>query len=61
MKINDVRVTNWQPPGEDYWRKVQTQFDEPLIEATIKMTLNWREYNELIERDGKPPTGEKPA
>lgn len=51
MKINDVRIENWTPPGFVWWRRAEDNPDEPLIEATISMKLSWREYKELLARD----------
>lgn len=51
MKITDVRITNWQPPGDKWWAAVEARPSEPLIEATISMTLSWAEYHELLERN----------
>lgn len=49
MKINDVHITNWVPPGRPYWSEVRARKDEPLIEATIKMTLSWTDYTKLLK------------
>lgn len=53
MKINDVTITNWEPPGDKWWRSVEERPSEPLIEATIAMTLSWTEYRELLARDNR--------
>lgn len=51
MKINDVHITNWQEPGGPYWDDVKQRSSEPLIEATIKMTLSWEEYEDLLNKN----------
>lgn len=51
MKINDVNITNWQPPGMKWWDNVAARPTEPLIEAVISMTLSWAEYRELLYRN----------
>lgn len=51
MKIIDVFVRNWQPPGGPWWDSVEARPDEPLIEANITMTLSWKEYQELLAKD----------
>ena len=51
MKINDVRVNNWNAPGEKWWKSVKECPSEPLIEATMTMTLSWSEYRELLDKD----------
>lgn len=48
MKIHDVHITNWQPPGGPFWDEVKERHAEPLIDATMKMTLSWDEYRALI-------------
>jgi len=53
MKIHDIKVTNWQSPGKDWWDKVQERPDEPLIEATFELGLTWNEYQKLIKDDNK--------
>jgi hypothetical protein len=50
MTINDVRINNCQPPEDKWWAGVEARPAEPLIEATISMTLSWAEYKELLER-----------
>ncbi len=50
MKINDVLINNWQAPGAEWWIGVEARPDEPLIEATMKLTLSWREYHKMIEQ-----------
>lgn len=52
MKIQSVRINNLQPPGDEWWRGVEAHPDEPLIEATISMTLSWTEYKELLANNG---------
>lgn len=56
MKINNVYIDNWQPPGEKWWASVEAKPTEPLIVATITMTLSWQEYHELLEQEDKPET-----
>lgn len=53
MKINDVHITNWEAPGDKWWDDVAKRSSEPLIEATMKMTLSWEEYKALIS-SGRP-------
>lgn len=50
FEIDDVKIDNWQPPGDQWWDAVKQQPDEPLIEATIKVTLSWNEYEELLRK-----------
>lgn len=50
MKIHNVQCHNWKPPGGPWWRDVEAKPDAPLIEATIRMTLSWNEYIELLDR-----------
>lgn len=49
MKINDVRINNWTPTDRTWWDGVEARPTEPLIEATITMTLSWDEYRELLD------------
>ena len=51
MKINDVTIENWEAPGKEWWEGVERRPDEPLIEATMKLTLSWNEYDDLIKRN----------
>ncbi len=60
MKIHHVEITNWCSPfikwwdnGAKWWAHVESRPDEPLIEATMTLTLSWREYNALIEQSNK--------
>lgn len=50
MKIHDVVIVNWIPPGESFWDYVKERHEEPLIEATIKIKLSWDEYRELLDK-----------
>lgn len=50
MKINHVLVTNWSAPGGPWWDNIKQHSSEPLIEATIQMTLSWEEYQELLDK-----------
>ena len=50
MKINDVQIINWESPGDKWWASVEARPSEPLIEATITLTLSWAEYHELLDR-----------
>jgi len=51
VKLDHIEITNWFEPGHEYWKSVQAKPSEPLIQATISMTLSWNEYHELIKRD----------
>ena len=51
MKINDARINNWQPPGDKWWAGLKARPTEPLIDATISMTLSYAEYEELLARN----------
>ena len=51
VKINDVQVTNWQEPGDAWWNNVRSKSFEPLIETTVKFTLSYKEYMELLDKD----------
>lgn len=53
MKINDVVIHNWTSP--EWWDDVAARPHEPLIEATIRMTLSNAEYQELLARDTPTP------
>jgi hypothetical protein len=57
MKIRNVLIDNWRPPGDEWWAKVAAKPDEPLIEATFFITLSWREYHSLVflERQSENP------
>lgn len=46
MTIHDVKVNNWESPR--WWKDVKVNPDEPLIEATFKMTLSWNEYHAML-------------
>lgn len=59
MKIIDVFIRNWQPPGDAWWASVEARPDEPLIEADITMTLSLKEYQELLAKDKLDREGEK--
>ena len=48
MKINDVQIANWKAPGDKWWKGVEDCPTEPLIEATMTMTLSWVEYEKLL-------------
>jgi hypothetical protein len=50
MEIHDVFIDNWTSPGNEYWDKVRKERTEPLIKATIEMTLSWNEYQELLDK-----------
>ena len=41
-------ITNWEPPGEEWWANVEEKPDEPLIEARIELTLSHSEYQQLL-------------
>lgn len=56
MKIEDVVINNWQAPGEGWWSGVEARPTEPLIDATIKLTLSWNEYRALLDRDERMET-----
>lgn len=49
MKIKNVQIENWESPGAQWWDAVAAKPDEPLIEATITLTLSHREYHELLD------------
>lgn len=51
MKINNVNINNWEPPGAAWWDSVEAKPDEPLIEATISFTLSHREYHRLLDME----------
>lgn len=51
MKINKVEILNWENPGDKWWNNVQAKPSEPLIEASMKMTLSWDEYHAMLEKD----------
>lgn len=53
MKINNIHITNWEEPGGPYWDNVKERHSEPLIEATMKLTLSWDEYETLLAEDKK--------
>lgn len=59
VNIHDVRIMNWHPPGDNWWREVEARPNEPLIEATMAMTLSWAEYRELLDKSRRD-SGEKP-
>lgn len=46
--VADIKIDNWQAPGEEWWDTVQSKPDEPLIQATIKLTCSWNEYQQLM-------------
>lgn len=50
MKVNYVHISNQQEPGDAWWDHVQENANEPLIEATMKMTLTWNEYQRLLRQ-----------
>ncbi len=50
MKVNDVEISNWYAPGDSWWEMVQQYPDSERIEATLKMTLSWNEYKDLLDR-----------
>lgn len=54
MTIRDIHVTNWEAPGGPYWDKVKERHTEPLIEATMKLTLSWDEYHAMIAKARTP-------
>jgi len=56
MTIEDVKINNWEAPGEKWWDTVQSKPTEPLIQATIRMTLSWDEYEKLLAQ-GERNTG----
>lgn len=51
MKINHVHITNHKEPGDRWWEGVASKPDEPLIEATMRLTLSPREYHRLLDMD----------
>lgn len=51
MKINFVTIDNHKEPGDQWWEGVASKPDEPLIEATIRLTLSHREYHRLLDTD----------
>lgn len=51
MKIDFVRILNCDGNGRDYFDKVEANPDEPLIKASITITLSCREYQELLSKD----------
>lgn len=51
MKINFVTIINMTIPSSEFWDGVKSRADDPLIQAHISMTLSWREYEELLERN----------
>jgi len=51
VKINDVLITNWKPPGPEWWDNVKASPDEELIETEMKLKLSWREYQALTKAD----------
>lgn len=55
MKLNDVHITNWEAPGDAWWKEKEERHSEPLIEATMNMTLTMDEYKFLCAC----PSGEK--
>lgn len=55
MTIHSVYVSNWEPPGQPWWDKVAATPEAPMIEATIKMTLSHREYEELLSQNKPLP------
>lgn len=48
MKINNVMIVNWQPPGDRFWEDAESKPDEPLLEAAMSMTLSWNEYQKIM-------------
>ncbi len=49
MTINHVQITNAiGKSGVDYWRHISADPNAQLIEATMQLTLSWREYQELL-------------
>lgn len=59
MKISEVQINNWEPPGEEWWRGVAARPDEPLIMATLTVTLSWNEYRELLRHDENSKVAKK--
>lgn len=51
MRIDDVNVLNWKPPGNEWWKTVEARPGEPLIEVQMTMMLSWDEYQEFLRRD----------
>lgn len=51
MKINNVIVDNWKPPGTPFWDKARAKPDEPLLQVTVQMTLSLNEYHTLLNQD----------
>ncbi len=62
MKIDDVNILNWEPlgnpPGSAWWDGVKERPDEPLIVASLKLTMTYREYMELCDKDQDARTAE---
>jgi hypothetical protein len=58
MKIEHVVITNWHPPGEQWWADVESKPDEPLISATMNLTLSWHEYHEMVEKSRSAESAE---
>ena len=56
MKIKDVEITNWTPPGEEFWADAATHPEEPKIEATIKIVVSHREYQQILDMGDRPRT-----
>ncbi len=48
MTIDHVVITNWV---EGFWKDVASRPDEPLIKATIEITLSHSEYHALLDSD----------
>ena len=48
VKITNVHITNWTQPGDQWWDNVKAHPQDPLIEATITMTLTYAEYEKLV-------------
>lgn len=51
MKIENVVINNWNAPGAEWWSGVEARPTEPLINATLTLTLSWEEYHALLNKD----------
>ncbi len=51
LRIKDVRILNWNPPGDKWWKRVARKPKERSINAVIEMDLSYREYRQLLKKD----------
>jgi hypothetical protein len=50
MKISNVKVVNWEPPGPPWWDMVEKNPEFKLV-VDMTLLLTFEEYKNLLKQD----------